>query len=101
MVKVVALDEVNQVGGKDSGYKKKSKPMVGRKFGSWTVLGLSGNNDGTYFTACDCGVQAVMPGSRLTAGRSSCCITCFRKKERKKLAYCLELKGISKPHVVK
>jgi len=69
---------------------KKILPMLGKKFGSWTVLSISQkkSNDGIYFWRCQCECGAVkdVRGQNLRNGASkSCNFKCsFSKIQRQK-----------------
>jgi len=61
-------------------------PMIGKKFGRWTVLGFAEragyNNEFIWFCLCECGSFRKIAGSRLRKGLSQSC-GCLRADQFK------------------
>lgn len=63
------------------------KDLTGLKFADWTVLSYS-HNEGKiafYNCKCSCGVEQVVRGYNLKAGRSKSCVKCGQKRTKDSL----------------
>lgn len=57
-----------------------NKEIIGKVFGKWTVL--SQVDDTYYFIArCDCGTEKKKSRFDLTCGKSSQCLSCYKKSK--------------------
>ena len=59
--------------------------IIGKKFGSWTVLEYSHKNkfhSSMFKCICDCGTIIVLSGSDLRSGERTLCRTCWRKSNK-------------------
>lgn len=61
--------------------------LTDQKFGKWTVIksaGRLGSGGNLYWECkCDCGVIKNICGTDLRRGKSTCCKSCSKKKEKK------------------
>lgn len=59
--------------------RRHAVPMVGRRFGRWTVLGMADNSRPGYrswLCRCDCGRAGPVLGRDLRCGRATACRSC-------------------------
>lgn len=72
--------------------------MLGKSFGSWTVLGFSHKREDSgnwYFDCvCKCGNTAKVPATRLRTGRSTKCKKCTGKEAGRKGLYSMSKKDL-------
>ena len=59
------------------GKRIKPEDVLGKRFGSWTVLGR--REGGKYLCRCDCGNESIIKGHRLVSGYSTRCKRCARR----------------------
>lgn len=64
---------------------KRAKDITGQSFGSWTVIEHAGYSSGKARIAlwkcrCVCGEEAVVYGTALRGGHSTCCSECVKGK---------------------
>jgi len=81
--------------------RKKLGDITGQVFGKWTVIGKSGTGYSDFLIKCECGKEAIMNAYVLVRGKSSSCLSCYKRKKRKIAGYYLKLKGIVKEDVAK
>ena len=59
------------------GVRIKPEDVLGKRFGSWQVIGRREN--GKYLCRCDCGNESIIKGHRLVSGYSTRCKRCARR----------------------
>lgn len=59
------------------GKRIRPEEVLGKRFGSWTVVGRREN--GKYLCRCDCGTEYAIDGFRLVNGTSTRCKQCARR----------------------
>ena len=80
-LKVSAMDGVELIKKHDNRHNRKIQ-MIGKKYGSWSVLFEHGQKYGrsAFCCRCDCGRLHIVNGNDLRRGKTTCCKKCAAKK---------------------
>ena len=76
---------IRREGGNHRGLKIQPEWLLGKKFGSRTVIAQSAADPTRYLCRCECGREDYILGSALLAGRQTHCTSCARRLKPDKL----------------